>query len=101
MLRRARTRASLSQRRLARRSGIPQSAIARIERGHVSPRVDTLDRLLSACGMTLHARAKRGVQVDRTVIRRFLEMTPDERVHVAAESSTNAAALTEEMRRQL
>jgi transcriptional regulator with XRE-family HTH domain len=35
---------------LARRSGIAQPAVARIESAAVSPRVDTLDRLLEACG---------------------------------------------------
>jgi len=44
-LRDARRRAHLTQRALASRSGIPQPAIARIERGTVVPRVDTLDRL--------------------------------------------------------
>ena len=50
VLRLARQRAGLTQVELARRSGTKQSAIARWEKGAVSPRVDTLERLLRACG---------------------------------------------------
>jgi predicted transcriptional regulator len=50
MLRDARRSAGLSQRELAHRTGVAQPAISRIERGLASPRTDTLDRLLRACG---------------------------------------------------
>ncbi|MGA9159830.1 MAG: helix-turn-helix transcriptional regulator, partial [Actinomycetota bacterium] len=49
-LREARRGAGLTQRALALRAGIPQPTIARIEARTVVPRIDTLDRLLSACG---------------------------------------------------
>ncbi|HEX3623553.1 MAG TPA: helix-turn-helix transcriptional regulator [Acidimicrobiales bacterium] len=49
----ARRAAGLSQRELARRSGVAQSAVARIERGQQIPRADTLERLLTACGFEL------------------------------------------------
>ncbi|HKI27951.1 MAG TPA: helix-turn-helix transcriptional regulator, partial [Actinomycetota bacterium] len=52
-LRDARRRAGLSQRELARRAHTPQPTIARIESHAVVPRMDTLDRLLAACGVTL------------------------------------------------
>ena len=49
----ARRAAGLSQRELARRSGVPQAAISRTEHGLVSPRTETLDRLLRACDRDL------------------------------------------------
>lgn len=49
----AREEAKLSQRDLAEKTGIKQSAIARIERMKVSPRVDTLMHLLNQIGYTL------------------------------------------------
>ena len=51
MLKTARRRAGLTQRELARRARVPQPTISRIERGIVSPSVDTLDRLLRNLGM--------------------------------------------------
>jgi len=53
----ARPGAGLWQRELARRSGVPQAAISRIERGLVSPRTETLDRLLRACGRDVEPEA--------------------------------------------
>ncbi len=50
LLRAARKRAGLTQRELARRTGMPQTTIARIETGQTDPRVDTLNRLLAGCG---------------------------------------------------
>lgn len=50
-VRRARERARLSQRDLAKRSGVPQPNIAAIESGRRSPSPATLSRLLSAARM--------------------------------------------------
>ena len=41
----------LSQRELSRRTGIPQATISRIENRVVSPTFDTLEPLISACGL--------------------------------------------------
>jgi transcriptional regulator with XRE-family HTH domain len=80
----ARRRAGLSQRELARRSGIPQPSISRIERGVVSPTVDTLERLVQGCGMELEPVDRpREDDVDRTLIREHLSMTPAERARWA------------------
>jgi len=84
LLRYARRAAGLSQRELARRSGIPQPAIARIESGRTSPRSDTVERLLNACGLRLELAPAAGRGVDRTVIRRLLRLTPAERARLAA-----------------
>src|SRR5437667_572395 len=76
----ARRRAGLSQRELARRSGIPQPSISRIERGLGSPTVSTLERLLRTCGMELEPVDIPGEdEVDWGLIRERLAMTPDER----------------------
>lgn len=64
-------------------SGVKQPAIARIESDQVSPRVDTLDRLLRACGADLEPTRRLGVGVDRTMIRELLKLTPRERVELA------------------
>lgn len=53
LLRSARTRARLTQRELARRTGVSQGTIARVETGETEPRLDTLEQLLAACGMSL------------------------------------------------
>lgn len=80
MLRKARRRAGLSQRELARLTGVAQPTVARIERGQEVPRIDTLARLLQACGESLEARPRLGVGVDRSLIREMLRRTPAERL---------------------
>lgn len=91
MLREARRRAGLTQRQLARRAGMPQPAIARIEAGAVQPRVATLDRLLRSCGRALEPSRRLGVGVDRTAIRELLRLTPGERARLAAEEARRLA----------
>ena len=44
-----------SQRELAQRCGLTQSAVARVESGTTTPRVDTLVRMLEALGLYLRA----------------------------------------------
>ena len=85
----ARRRQGLSQRELAARSGIAQPAIARIESGKVVPRVDTLERLLKACDYELRTGPRRGIGVDRTVIRELLALTPRERLELATAEAAN------------
>jgi transcriptional regulator with XRE-family HTH domain len=59
LIRDARRRHGLSQRSLALRSGAGQAWISRIERGEVSPSVESLERLLSVMGETLRLEAER------------------------------------------
>lgn len=80
----ARRAAQLSQRELCRRSGVAQSAIARIERGQQVPRTDTLERLLTACGFELRLGPERGGGVDRSLTTHWLELSPAERAEGAA-----------------
>jgi transcriptional regulator with XRE-family HTH domain len=67
----ARRAAGLSQRELSRRTGVPQSAIARIERGLQVPRADTLEKLLTACGFELRLGPVRGGGVDQREVNGF------------------------------
>jgi transcriptional regulator with XRE-family HTH domain len=76
----ARRAAGFSQRELSRRTGVPQSAIARIERGQQVPRTDTLERLLNACGFELRLGPVRGGGVDTRELDRFLALSPLQRV---------------------
>ena len=60
LLKGAREGAGLSQRELAQRAGTSQAMVARIERGHQSPSVATLERLVRACGLELRVEAGGG-----------------------------------------
>ena len=91
----ARRRAGLTQRALAAKAGVPQPAIARIERGVVSPRLDTLLPLLEAAGFTLEVAPVIGQGVDRTLIRAALELSPEDRIRGAAEAARNLRAFRE------
>ncbi|HUG98584.1 MAG TPA: helix-turn-helix domain-containing protein [Gammaproteobacteria bacterium] len=91
-LRQARRKAGLSQRALAERTGVPQPQIARIESGAVSPRLHTLDRLLSATGSALELAPRIGSGVDRSLIRAALRRSPEERVLAAGAAGRNLAA---------
>lgn len=88
-LRNARRAAGLSQRELARRARVAQPAVARIEAGGVIPRVDTLEKLLHACGHNLEVTRRAGAGVDRSVIRELLQLTPRQRLDLAVTEARN------------
>ncbi len=92
----ARRGAGLSQRALAERAGVPQSTVARIERGRIDPRASTLNALLRACGLelTVQRLSVDANGIDRTLIRSQFDRTPTERVQsmvVAAELAHRVA----------
>ncbi len=93
ILRYARKKANLSQRELGRRTGTTQATISRIEDGLTSPRLDTLERLLDACGFQLQAVPRRGEGVDRSAIRELLKATPTERARLAGQEAQNLEKL--------
>lgn len=77
----ARRRHGLTQRQLAIRARTSQAAISRIERGLVSPGVDTVAELLRLMNEELVlGAAPVDWGHDRTLIRRSLARTPAERV---------------------
>ena len=98
-LMRARSAAGLSQRELARRAGVPQSTVGRIETDAMVPRVDTLQRLLGECGAELQVVPRPGAGVDRTQLRERLKLSPLERVEEAAAAARAIAPLRGAARR--
>ena len=95
LVRQLRSTAGLTQRELAERMGRPQSMIARWERSHDSPRLDSLIAVAQACGTELDITMRRHDDVDRAQIREHLAMTPDERLR----SLENVAAFVAGARR--
>lgn len=81
-----RRRAGLTQRELARRAGIPQATISRIENRRLSPTVHTLEPLIRACGMELEALDRGGNGVDRSQLVERLRLSPTERAELAVRS---------------
>jgi len=80
LIREARRLAGLTQTELARRLGTTQSAVSNWERDRDIPRVDTLARILEACGFEADMTFRRHDDVDRAQIRENLAMTPSERL---------------------
>jgi transcriptional regulator with XRE-family HTH domain len=89
----ARRGAGFSQRELSRRSGVPQAAISRIEHGLVSPRTETIDRLLRACGKDLELVDRPGTGLDRTLIRERLKLSTALRARLAVREWENTRRL--------
>ena len=91
LIRRARTGAGLTQAQLARRLGVTQAALARLERPSANPTVRTLERVLDATGHRLDMRLGRAApSVDVTLLREALEMSPAERIAAAARLTASA-----------
>jgi transcriptional regulator with XRE-family HTH domain len=81
LLRDARRKHGVSQKRLAIRAGTTQSAISRIEQDHVSPSVETLRELLHMLGEDLVVGSEnRDAGIDRTLNRQSLRAVPEVRV---------------------
>jgi hypothetical protein len=67
--------------------------IARIESGAGVPRLDTFVRLLAACDARLDVQAQPGSpDVDRSMIRELLALTPAERASRAVADAAGLAA---------
>ncbi|HEX5610960.1 MAG TPA: helix-turn-helix domain-containing protein [Solirubrobacterales bacterium] len=81
ILRDARRRHGVSQKRLATRARTTQSAISRIERDRVSPSIETLRELLFLLGEDLVLGAEpRDAGIDRTLNQQSLAKSTDERM---------------------
>lgn len=93
LLRALRRKHGLTQRQLAIRARTSQAAISRIERDLVSPSVSTLAELLRLMNEELVLDAQEvDWGHDVTLIRRNLELTPDERVRRGVNWSRRVAA---------
>jgi transcriptional regulator with XRE-family HTH domain len=101
ILRAARLRRGLDQSELAKRAGMNQSAVSRIERGVVSPSLETLNRLMEGMGQALMLSSFDTMkpipggsnQSLGEVLSDYLEMTPEERLAQAAKLSEMATEL--------
>lgn len=98
VLRYARRQAGLTQRALAAKTGVPQPQIARIESGAVSPRLDTLERLMAGIGVALEVSPRIGDGVDRSLIRASLARDPETRIRAAEAAARNLATFLGETR---
>jgi transcriptional regulator with XRE-family HTH domain len=79
LIREARTLAGLTQTQLAARVRTKQSVISRWERGVEEPRLETLARLLRACGFEADVTYRRHDDIDRSQLSLHLAMAPAER----------------------
>ena len=90
LIRSARRNAGLSQASLASKLGTTQSAIARLERDASSPRIETLERTLRACGHELKLDASpRRSSIDETLVAGMLRTAPGERIKSFERSYAN------------
>jgi transcriptional regulator with XRE-family HTH domain len=81
LLRQARGEAGLTQAQLARRLGVSQAAVAKLERPHANPTIATLEHALGAVGRRLVLSTepiRRGV--DETLVFEQLRLTPQQRL---------------------
>jgi transcriptional regulator with XRE-family HTH domain len=81
LIRQARQAEGLTQAALARRLGITQPSIARLEAAGDEVTVATLQRALNAMGRTLELTVReRPSSVDETLLHSTLRLTPDQRL---------------------
>jgi transcriptional regulator with XRE-family HTH domain len=80
MVKTARRRAGLTQRELARRSGVAQPTVSRIESGRMSPTFDTLSALAEAAGMQIAVLERGSGGADIAMVQDLLRMSPAERL---------------------
>jgi transcriptional regulator with XRE-family HTH domain len=70
----------LTQAELARRAGVPQSTVAKIERGRRDPSLSTLERLVRAAGLELRIQLAPKDDHDLQLIDQMLDLTPEQRL---------------------
>ena len=96
----ARVAHGVSQRALALRAGTDQAAVSRIERGEISPSLETAERLLAALGQRLEMRAAPVErEYDPLHLQANIQRTPEERLRLAISWNRLAGRLTEAGRR--
>jgi transcriptional regulator with XRE-family HTH domain len=99
LLREIRRRHGITQAQLAARARTSQAAISRIERGLVSPTVETLATLLDLMGEELSLGAEPiDYGHDRPMIRNNLQHSPQERIERQASWSRGMRELQRDFR---
>lgn len=80
LIREARLRAGLTQTELAERLGTTQSSIARWEGGGSQPSVETLQRIVRACGLELAFSLVVPDEQEARLLDANLELSPEQRL---------------------
>lgn len=99
LLRDARQAAGLTQRRVAERAGTSQAAVARYEAARALPDLDTLQRLLLACGRRLTVSAEELDEQELRQLRESVQLSPQRRLR-RNHSMTRLAAKAAQARRE-
>jgi transcriptional regulator with XRE-family HTH domain len=90
LVRHCRRAAGLTQQQLAIRAGTTRSAISRLEGGHVSPTIATLERLLLCLGYRLDGEAiPLTPRIDPSQLAAVAELTPTQRLDNALPSQAS------------
>lgn len=76
----ARAQATLTQVDLARRLGVSQPVVARLERPGANPRLETLERVIAATGSSLEFALVPPPSIDETMIKADLKLSPEQRL---------------------
>ncbi len=96
LLKEARRQAGITQAELARRLGVSQAAVAKLERPGANPTVDTFDAALWATGHRLVLEVSaRSPGVDESLIRQQLALSPAERIRQLDRQATEMRVLIE------
>ena len=80
LIREGRLRAGLTQTEVAARVGTTQSAIARWEAGKAQPSLETLTRILRACGLDLRLALQPYDPDEASLLERKLAQSPADRL---------------------
>jgi transcriptional regulator with XRE-family HTH domain len=100
LIRHARQTAGLTQRELAERLNMTQSAIAKLERPGANPTVDTLDRVLRGTQRRLELVAPSWGEFDIDLLRENLGLTMTQRLEAADRLAAQAHQLRATMVRR-
>lgn len=93
LLRSCRVGAGLSLRATSRAAGIDPGALSRYERGHKTPRSDTVEHILNSVGFELDARPKRSASA------RFLDSLCEYQANAILEDPTLVTCARSELAR--
>lgn len=94
LVRHCRLQAGLTQQQLAIRTGTTKTAISRLERGHLSPSVETLERLLLCMGYELKIEAVPvSPRTEPAQLDAVADLTPTQRLDHALASQASLAGL--------
>jgi transcriptional regulator with XRE-family HTH domain len=99
LVREARRRAGLTQAELARRAGVPQSTVGRIESGARVPSTGLVERLIRAAGFELRVGLGEPDPGTDSLFERTLRRKPRQRLADAARAARFALSGRRAMRR--